>query len=210
MIELHYWPTPNGRKVSIMLEECGLPYRMIPVDISLGQQKSAEFLEINPNGRIPAIVDLDPADKGGPLAVFESGAILQYLAEKTGRFRPSDARRRAEVDAWLMWQMGGLGPMAGQTTHFLNSAPERIPYAVDRFVKETSRLFGVLDTVLSRRDFIAGDYSIADMAVYPWAVPHARLGQTIGDFPSVQAWLSRMAQRPAVGRGFNLGQALRK
>ena len=164
MINLYYWTTPNGHKVTIFLEETGLPYRIIPVDIGKGDQFKPQFLAIAPNNRIPAIIDTAPADGGTALSVFESGAILQYLAEKTGQFLPADIRRRAEVMQWLFWQMGGLGPMAGQNHHFVQYAPERIPYAVTRYVKETNRLYGVLDKRLADREFVAGAYSIADMA----------------------------------------------
>ena len=164
MIELHYWPTPNGHKITIFLEEVGLPYRIKPVNIGKGEQFQPDFLKIAPNNRMPAIVDLNPADGGAPLSVFESGAILTYLAEKTGRFLPHDPRGKAHVLEWLNWQMGGLGPMAGQNHHFSQYAPEKIPYAIDRYVKETNRLYGVLDRQLAKHPFVAGDYSIADMA----------------------------------------------
>ncbi|MBS0337135.1 MAG: glutathione S-transferase N-terminal domain-containing protein [Proteobacteria bacterium] len=210
MIDVYYWPTPNGKKVTIMLEECALPYNVVPVNIQSGEQKKPGFVSINPNGRIPAIVDRDPADGGEPVAVFESGAILQYLGEKTGKFWPSDLRGRYAVNQWLMWQMAGLGPIAGQTSHFLNAAPERIPYAVDRFVKETARLYGVLDAALSRSDYVAGEYSVADMAIYPWVVPYARQGQDIASFPAIKAWLERMGGRAGVKAGMDAGKDLRK
>jgi len=182
MIDFYYWTTPNGHKITIFLEEAGLPYSIKPVNISKGEQFAPEFLAISPNNRIPAIVDLDPADGKGPLSVFESGAILQYLAEKTGKFLPADLRGRTETMQWLFWQMAGLGPMAGQNGHFNNYAPEKIPYAIDRYVKETERLYGVLDERLADREFISGAYSIADMAAYPWIVPHERQGQNLDDF----------------------------
>jgi GST-like protein len=182
MIDLHYWTTPNGHKVTMFLEESGLPYRIIPVNISKGDQFKPEFLAISPNNRIPAIVDHNPKDGGKPISVFESGAILLYLAEKTGMFLPNDSRRKVEVTQWLFWQMGGLGPMAGQNHHFSQYAPEKLPYAIDRYVKETNRLYGVLNKRLEHRAFVAGEYSIADMAAYPWIVPWKRQGQNLDDF----------------------------
>jgi GST-like protein len=201
MIDLYYWTTPNGHKITIFLEEAELPYRIVPVNIGKGDQFTPEFLRISPNNKIPAIVDDEPADGGGPLSVFESGAILVYLAEKTGRFMPKDLRGRTEVLQWLYWQMGGLGPMAGQNHHFRLYAPEKIPYAIDRYVKETNRLYGVLDRRLADREFIAGDYSIADMASYPWVLPE-RQGQRIEDFPHLKRWHEAMAARPAVVRAY--------
>ena len=209
MIELYYWTTPNGHKITIFLEEAGLPYVLKPVDIGKGEQFAPEFLAISPNNRIPAIVDLDPADGGGPLSVFESGAILQYLAEKTGRFLPSDLRGRVEVMQWLFWQMGGLGPMAGQNHHFSQYASEKIPYAIDRYVKETERLYGVLDDRLEGRAFIAGDYSIADMACYPWIVPHENQGQRLEDFPNLARWFAAIRERPAVVRAYERAKEVR-
>jgi GST-like protein len=179
MIELYYWTTPNGHKITIFLEEAEIPYRIVPINIGKGEQFSAEFLRISPNNRIPAIIDKAPADGGAPISVFESGAILQYLAEKTGRFLPSDLRARTEVMQWLFWQMGGLGPMAGQNHHFVQYAHERIPYAMERYVKETNRLYGVLDKRLDARAFVAGDYSIADMAIYPWVAPFKAQKQSL-------------------------------
>ena len=202
MIDLHYWTTPNGHKITIFLEEADLPYRIIPVDIGKGDQFKPEFLSLAPNNRIPAILDTEPADGGAPISVFESGAILQYLAEKTGRFLPADVRGRTEVMEWLFWQMAGLGPMAGQNHHFVQYAPERIPYAMERYVNETNRLYGVLDKRLDGRDFIAGDYSIADMAAYPWIVPYKSQKQNLEDFPHLRAWFKRMAERPAVVRAY--------
>jgi GSH-dependent disulfide-bond oxidoreductase len=208
MIDLYYWTTPNGHKISIFLEEAGLPYSIKPVNISTGEQFAPEFLKIAPNNRIPAIVDNEPADGKGPLSVFESGAILQYLGEKTGKFLPADARGRSEVMQWLFWQMGGLGPMAGQNGHFNNYAPEKIPYAIDRYVKETERLYGVLDERLDGREFIASDYSIADMASYPWIVPHERHGQNLDEFPNLKRWFMAIGQRPAVQRAYEVANKI--
>jgi GST-like protein len=207
VIELYYWPTPNGHKVTMLLEEVGVPYEIKPVDISAGDQFKPDFLKISPNNRMPAIVDHAPADGGAPIAVFESGAILLYLAEKTGRFLPADLRRRTNVLEWLFWQVGGLGPMAGQNHHFAQYAPEQIRYAVDRYVKETNRLYGVLDHRLEGRAFIAGaDYSIADMAAYPWIVPHKRQGQNLDDFPNVKRWFETIRSRPATIRAYEKGK----
>jgi GST-like protein len=208
MIDLYYWTTPNGHKITIFLEETGLPYNIKPVNISKGEQFTPEFLAISPNNRIPAMVDLAPADGKGPLSIFESGAILQYLAEKIGKFLPADPRGRAEVMQWLFWQMGGLGPMAGQNGHFNNYAPEKLPYAIDRYVKETERLYGVLDERLADREFIAGDYSIADMASYPWIVPHERHGQKLADFPNLNRWFETIQQRKAVQRAYALAKTI--
>ena len=202
MIDLHYWTTPNGHKITVFLEEAGLPYRIVPVNISTGDQFKPEFLRISPNNRMPAIVDDDPAEPGPPVSVFESGAILLYLAEKTGKFLPDDLRGRVEVLQWLFWQMGGLGPMAGQNHHFSAYAPEKLPYAIERYVKETNRLYGVLDRRLSDRAFVAGAYSIADMAAYPWIVPHERQGQNLEDFPNLKRWFEAVRERPAVERAY--------
>lgn len=202
MIDLYYWTTPNGHKVTLFLEEAAVPYRIVPVNISKGDQFESAFLKISPNNRIPAIVDNDPADGGSPVSVFESGAILQYLAEKTGRFMPASARDRVEVLQWLFWQMGGLGPMAGQNHHFSQYAPEKIPYAIDRYVKETNRLYGVLNKRLADREFLAGDYSIADMAAYPWIVPWQRQSQNIEDFPHLRRWFESVGARPATIRAY--------
>jgi len=199
-IQLYYWPTPNGWKISIMLEECGLPYQVIPVNIAHGDQFKPDFLAISPNNKIPAILDPEGPD-GKPISVFESGAILQYLGRKTGLFYPSDERGRVEVDQWLFWQMAGLGPMAGQTHHFRIYAPEKIPYAIDRYTNETHRLYGVLNKRLADRDYLAGDYSIADMASLGWAKLWERQGQDITEFPNMKAWLERLLARPAVKRG---------
>ncbi len=205
MIDLSYWPTPNGHKVTIFLEESGLPYRLVPVNLTKGEQFEKDFLRISPNNKMPAIVDDAPSDGGPPLAVFESGAILEYLANKTGRFLPSELRARTAVMQWLFWQMAGLGPMLGQNHHFVQFAPEKIPYAIDRYMKETARLYRVLDTQLAGRDFVADTYSIADMACYPWIVPHQKQGQKLEDFPNVKRWFEAMAQRPAVQRAYALG-----
>lgn len=202
MIDLYYWTTPNGHKITIFLEEAGLPYRIIPVHIGKGEQFAEEFLRISPNNKIPAIVDHAPADGGAPLSVFESGAILLYLAEKTGRLIPQDLRTRTDVIQWLFWQMGNLGPFAGQNHHFRLYAPERIPYAIDRYVKETSRLYAVLDNRLAEREFIAGEYSIADIACYPWVYPHERQGQKLEDYPNVARWFRTIGKRPAVVRAY--------
>jgi GST-like protein len=206
MIHLHYWPTPNGHKITLFLEETGLPYTIHPVNIGKGEQFAPDFLKIAPNNRMPAIVDDEPADGGEPISIFESGAILLYLAEKTGRFLGPDLRTRVEQTQWLMWQMGGLGPMLGQNHHFNRYAPEKIPYAIDRYVKETSRLYGVLDRRLEGRAFIAGDYSIADMAAYPWIVPYEAQGQKLADFPNVQRWFEAIRTRPATERAYALGE----
>lgn len=206
MIDLYYWPTPNGHKIAIFLEEAGLDYRIVPVNIAVGDQFKPDFLRIAPNNRMPAIVDHQPEDGGEPVSVFESGAILLYLAEKTGQFLPADRRGRVAVSQWLFWQMGGLGPMAGQNRHFSQYAPEKIPYAIDRYVRETNRLYGVLDRQLAGRDFIAGTYSIADMACYPWIVPHERQGQRLEDFAHLKRWFDVIASRPAVLRAYEKGQ----
>jgi GST-like protein len=208
-IELWYWPTPNGFKISIMLEECGLPYTMIPVNISRGEQFNPDFLGIAPNNRMPAIVD--PQGPGGrPISIFESGAILQYLGRKTGKFYPADERARVEVDQWLFWQMGGLGPMAGQLNHFKHYARETLPYAIKRYEDEVNRLYGVMNLRLADRDFLAGRYSIADMACVGWANLWERQGQNIDDFPHLRRWLETIKARPAVERGMALGRDLRR
>jgi len=202
MIDLYYWTTPNGHKITIFLEEAGLPYRITPVNISKGDQFKPEFLAISPNNRIPAIVDQAPKDGGKQISVFESGAILLYLAEKTGKFIGTDLRHRVEDFQWLFWQMGGLGPMAGQNHHFSQYAPEKIPYAIDRYAKETNRLYGVLNKRLADREFVTGKYSIADMAAYPWTVPHERQGQKLEDFPHLKRWFESIKARPAVVRAY--------
>lgn len=204
MIDLYYWTTPNGHKVSIFLEEAGLDYRVIPVHIGKGEQFEPEFLKIAPNNRIPAIVDQAPADAGEPITLFESGAILEYLADKSGLFLPRETRARFQVLQWLYWQMAGVGPMAGQNHHFVRYAPEPIPYAIERYVKETARLYGVLDRQLAQHEYVAGDYSIADMAIYPWATLWQAQQQKIENFPHMAAWLERIAARPAVQRAYAL------
>ncbi len=198
MIDLYSWPTPNGLKVSVFLAEAKLDHRVHPIDIGNGDQFAPEFLAIAPNNRIPAIIDRDPADGGEPISVFESGAILTYLGDKTGQFLPRDVRSRNEVMQWLFWQMGGLGPMAGQNHHFNHYAPEKIPYAMERYVKETARLYGVLDRRLADREHVAGDYSIADMAIHPWIASHERQQQDLNDFPNVKRWFETVGAREAV------------
>ncbi len=200
MIDLYYWPTPNGKKVSIMLEECELPYNTIKVNIGAGDQFKAEFLGISPNNRIPAIIDRETA-----VSVFESGAILMYLAEKAGKFMPQEQAAKYEVLQWLFWQMGGLGPMAGQLSHFVNYAPEPVPYAHTRYEKEYDRLLGVMNTRLEDREFLAGDYSIADIASFPWVVAYKRLGTSLDAFPYLRRWFDDIKVRPAVRRGVDLG-----
>jgi len=209
MIDLYYWPTPNGWKVSIALEEMELPYTVKPVNIGRGEQFEPAFLKISPNNRMPAIVDHEPAGGGEPIAIFESGAILLYLAEKSGKFLPQDVRGRYEVTQWLMWQMGGLGPMLGQNHHFRIYAPEPIAYAVDRYTDEGKRLYSILDGQLAGREYICGDYSIADMACWPWIVPHDRQGLELGDYPNVQRWYEEMKARPALRRGFDVLREIR-
>jgi GSH-dependent disulfide-bond oxidoreductase len=201
MIDLYYWTTPNGHKITLFLEEAELPYAIKPINIGRGDQFQPEFLEISPNNRIPAIVDHAPAGGGAPLSVFESGAILIYLAEKTGKFLPKNLRGRFDVLQWLMWQMGGLGPMAGQNHHFANYAPEKLPYAIDRYVRETSRLYAVLNKRLADREFVCGDYSIADMACYPWVIPEKQ-GQDIEEFANLKRWLAAIRARPATIRAY--------
>jgi GST-like protein len=208
MIELYYWTTPNGHKITMFLEETGLPYRIVPVNINAGAQFDPTFLAIAPNNRIPAIVDDEPKGGGAPLSVFESGAILWYLAEKTGRLLPADLRGRFEALQWIVWQVAGLGPMAGQNHHFARYAPERIPYAIERYVKETNRLYGVLDTRLADRPFVAGDYSIADIAAYPWIVPHESQGQRLEDFPYLKRWFRAIHDRPATVRAYEKAAAV--
>ncbi|HKU98227.1 MAG TPA: glutathione S-transferase N-terminal domain-containing protein [Vineibacter sp.] len=216
MIDLYYWPTPNGWKISIMLEECALPYRVVPVNIGAGEQFKPEFLKISPNNRMPAIVDHAPPGGGAPVAVFESGAILQYLAEKTGQFLPTDLRGKYETLQWVNWQMGGLGPMAGQATHFNVYAPqftpvERLTYGQERYTNEVNRLFGVLDKRLADREYVAGVYSIADMAIWPWVVPYKNLKQELDMFPHLRRWFrDTMGQRPAVRKGKEVGAELRR
>jgi GST-like protein len=206
MIDLYYWPTPNGHKVTLFLEEAGLPYTIKPVDIGKGAQFEPAFLAISPNNKMPAIVDHAPADGGAPISVFESGAILWYLAEKTGRFLPADVRGRPTVSEWLLWQMGGLGPMTGQYGHFTVYAPERIPYAIERYTKESERLLGVLDQRLAGRAFLAGDaYTIADMAAYPWINPYTKQPLDLEPFAEVRRWHAAIAARPATQRAYARG-----
>ena len=202
MIDVHYWTTPNGHKVTIFLEEAGLKYKIIPVNIGKGEQFKADFLTVSPNNRIPAIVDHDPPGGGKPISVFESGAILVYLAEKTGKFIPKDIRGRVAALEWLFWQMGGLGPMSGQNNHFSNYATDKIQYAMDRYRNEVNRLYGVMNTRLAGHEYLAGEYSIADMACYPWVVPWERQGQKISDFPHLNRWFDAIAKRPAVVKAY--------
>ncbi len=204
-IQLYYWPTPNGYKISIMLEECKLPYEVNYINIGRGDQFDPDFLKIAPNNRMPAIVD--PEGPGGrKLSLFESGAILQYLGRKTGKFYPDKERNRAEVDQWLHWQMGGVGPMAGQAHHFRNYAPKKIPYAIDRYTDEVNRLYGVLNGQLKGKKYLAGSYSIADMATFPWARLYKNQGQNLRKFPHMSAWLKRIEARPAVKRALVVGK----
>ncbi|MBD1891012.1 glutathione S-transferase N-terminal domain-containing protein [Coleofasciculus sp. FACHB-SPT9] len=209
MIDLYYWTTPNGHKITMFLEEVGLPYTLVPINIGTGDQFKPEFLKISPNNRIPAIVDREPAEGGEPISVFESGAILLYLAEKTGKLISANIRDRAEVLQWLFWQMGGLGPMAGQNHHFTQYAPEKIPYAINRYVNETGRLYAVLNKRLSDREFIAGDYSIADIAAYPWIVPYEKQNQKIEDFPNLQRWFEAIKARSATIRAYEKAEAFK-
>lgn len=210
MIDLYYWTTPNGHKITLFLEETGLPYTLIPINIGKGDQFQPDFLKIAPNNRIPAIVDRAPADGGEPISIFESGAILLYLAEKTGQFIPADMRGRVEVLQWLFWQVGGMGPMAGQNHHFSQYAPEKIPYAINRYVNETGRLYAVLNKRLSDRPFMAGEeYSIADMATYPWIVPYQNQGQNLDDFPHLKRWFAAIQARPATIRAYQKADAFK-
>ena len=206
MIELYYWPTPNGHKITIFLEEAGLDYRIVPVNIGAGDQFKPDFLKISPNNRMPAIIDTSPNDGGESISVFESGAILLYLAEKTGKFLPRDLRNRKIVIEWLFWQVGGLGPMAGQNHHFSQYAPEKIPYAIERYVNETNRLYGVLDRQLANFEDVAGEYSLADMASYPWVVSHKKQSQNLDDFPNLKRWFETIKNRPAVIEAYEKGQ----
>lgn len=208
MIELYSWPTPNGFKVSIFLEEAGLDHKVFPINIGNGDQFTPDFLAIAPNNRIPAIIDRDPPGGGKPISIFESGAILFYLARKIGQFIPQDPRGTMDVLQWLFWQVGGLGPMAGQNHHFNQYAPEKIPYAMDRYTNETARLYGVLDRQLAGKEYVAGDYSIADMAIYPWIVPYENQKQNLDDFPDVKRWFATMQARPAVIRAYETKETL--
>ena len=202
MIDLYWWGTPNGYKMTLFMAESGLPHRVIPVNIGKGEQFAPDYLRISPNNKMPAMVDHEPADGGEPIALFESGAMLVYLAEKTGRFLPEDVRGRAEVMKWLFWQVAGLGPMAGQAGHFRVYAPEKVPYAIDRYTKEVERLYGVLDKHLADREFMAGDYSIADMASYPWIVPYEAQGQSLAGHTHLKRWFDAVAARPATVRAY--------
>ncbi len=206
MIDLLYWTTPNGHKITMFLEEAGLKYKIVPINIGKGEQFKPDFLKASPNNRIPAIVDHAPQGGGEPISIFESGAILLYLAEKSGQFLPMDLRGRVMATQWLFWQMAGLGPMAGQNGHFSQYAPEKIPYAIDRYVKETNRLYGVLNKHLADRDYIAGMYSIADMACYPWIVSYERHGQKLEDFPHLKRWFDKIQARPATVRAYALAK----
>ena len=207
-IELHFWPTPNGHKITIMLEECELPYEVKYVNIMRGEQFTPAFLAISPNNRMPAILDPDGPD-GRPISVFESGAILQYLGRKTGMFYPQEERALVEVEQWLFWQVAGLGPMAGQCHHFRNYASVKIDYAINRYTDEVNRLYGVMNSRLADRPYLAGDYSIADMACFPWVRPYKRQGQDIAEFPHLEAWFKGVQERPAVARGLRVGEDVR-
>ena len=209
MIDLYYWPTPNGHKISMMLEECDLDYTIHPVNINAGDQFRPDFLKLSPNNRMPAIVDHDPVGGGPPINLFESGAILLYLAEKTGRFFPTDLRERYCAMKWLMWQMGGLGPMAGQNHHFGRFAPEKIPYAIDRYRRETYRLYGVLDRALAEKKFIAGDFCIADIACYPWIARYEWQEMDLNDFANIKRWFDSIAARPATQIAYAKGESVR-
>lgn len=207
-IELYYWPTPNGHKITIMLEECGLAYAIKPVNIGRGEQFAPQFLAISPNNRMPAIIDPD-GPGGRPISIFESGAILQYLGRKTARFYPSEERARVEVEQWLFWQMGNLGPNCGQAHHFRNYAQDKIAYAIDRYTNEVNRLYGVMEARLKDRGYLAGEYSIADMASYPWVRPYKNQGQDLAEFPNLERWFQRMHDRPAVAKAVRVGEELR-
>lgn len=208
MIDFYYWPTPNGWKISILLEELGLPYAVHPVDIGKGDQFEPDFLKISPNNRMPAIVDHEPADGGEPISIFESAAIMTYLAEKTGRFMPADIRARTAVNQWLYWQMGGLGPMAGQLHHFRLYAQEQIPYAIERYTNEVARLYGVMERRLEGRKFLVDQYSIADIACFPWIARHERQQMDLNDFPNLRRWFDSIGARETVIRGLALGAEL--
>jgi len=209
-IDVYYWPTPNGWKVTILLEELGAPYNVIPINIGKGEQFKPEFLKISPNNRMPAIMDHEPLGGGGPLSIFESGAILEYLAEKHGKFLPKDTRGKYEVLQWLYWQMGGLGPMSGQCNHFRHYAADKIAYGINRYTDEVNRLYGVMNTRLADREYLAGDYSVADMASWPWLVPYERMGQDLNEFPHLKRWFDTMKARPGVERGYAVGRELRQ
>ncbi len=204
MIDLYYWPTPNGCKITILLHELDVPYRLIPLNIGRGDQFKPDFAKISPNRRMPAIVDFEPADQGAPISIFESGAILMYLAEKHGRFLPTLPQDRYDVLQWVMWQMGGLGPMCGQAHHFRQYVSTPVPYAAERYTNEVNRLYGVLDSRLADREFIAGEYSIADMACWPWIKPYKGQGQNLDDFTHLKRWFLEMNKRPGVREGWNV------
>jgi GST-like protein len=206
MLDLYYWPTPNGCKVTILLHELDIPYNLIPLNIGKGDQFKLEFAKISPNRRMPAVVDFDPVDGGDPISIFESGAILMYFAEKHGRFLPASARERTNVVQWLMWQMAGLGPMCGQAHHFRQYVSTPVPYAAERYTNEVNRLYGVLDAWLADREFIAGEYSIADMACWPWVKPYKGQGQDLDSFTHLKRWFLMMNQRPKVREGWNVGR----
>jgi GSH-dependent disulfide-bond oxidoreductase len=208
-IDVHYWPTPNGWKVTIMLEELGVPYTIIPVNIGTGEQFKPDFLKISPNNRMPAIVDHEPLGGGAPLAIFESGAILEYLAEKYGKFMPQDTRGKYDVLQWLYWQMANLGPNSGQANHFRNYAAEKIAYGIKRYTDEVNRLYGVMNMQLADHEFLAGAYSIADMASWPWVILYERMGQDLNEFPHLKRWVDTMGARPAVAKGKAVGEELR-
>ena len=202
MLDIYYWTTPNGHKITMFLEEAGLPYTLHGINIGKGDQFSPAFLKVSPNNRIPAMVDHEPAGGGEPLSVFESGAMLLYLADKTGKLIPQDLRGRMKAIEWLFWQVGGLGPMAGQNHHFKTYAKEKLPYAIDRYVNETNRLYGVLDKQLAGKEFIAGPYSIADIASYPWVVPYERQGQNLDDFPNLKRWFHAIKEMASTKRAY--------
>jgi len=208
MIDLYYWPTPNGHKITIFLEETSLDYQIKPVNIGRGEQFEESFLKIAPNNRMPAIVDQNPSSGGSAISVFESGAILLYLAEKVQSYIPSDLRKRVQTLEWLFWQMGGLGPMLGQNHHFVSYAPEKLPYAINRYVNESARLYAVLDKQLQGREFIVGEYSIADMACYPWIVLYERQQQDLNNFPNLKRWFYRIKERDAVVRAYEKGKTI--
>lgn len=209
MIDLYYWTTPNGHKIRIFLEEAGVPYQLHTVNIGKGEQFHPEFLAISPNNRIPAIVDHEPDDQNGPLPIFESGAILWYLAEKRRQFTPMTIRGKTEVSQWLFWQMANLGPMAGQNHHFRSYAPEKIPYAIERYEKETARLYSVLDKHLAGREWVAANqYTIADIAIYPWIVPHEKQGQRLESFPHLKRWFHMLSERIAIRRVYEMAKTI--
>jgi GSH-dependent disulfide-bond oxidoreductase len=209
-IDIYYWPTPNGWKVTILLEELGAPYNIIPINIGKGEQFKPEFLKISPNNRMPALVDPEPLGGGAPLSIFESGAMMEYIAEKHGKFLPKDPRGKYEVLQWVYWQMANLGPNSGQANHFRHYAPEKIAYGINRYTDEVNRLYGVMNTRLADREYLAGEYSIADMASWPWIVPYERVGQDLNDFPHLKRWFEALKARPAVDRGYKVGAELRQ